>query len=208
MKADKVKKDSYHHKDLHEQIVAEAIKFLKNHSAEELSLRQIARNLGVSHMAPYRHFSNKEDLLAAIIEDGFKKLTKMFDEVNTSSSKDFKKVLAGMGKAYIKFFIGFPDQARLMFSGLLCNPEKHLAAHAAGQDAFARLFKLIEAGQQLGHFNKSDNPYMLSMMIWSNVHGAAMLMLENQFNMIDSAPEIQTDIFMDFMSDKLMKGLV
>lgn len=203
----KSKKVQYHHDDLRSALVSEGLKFIKSHSADDLSLRELARRLNVSHMAPYRHFPTKDDLLVAIVEDGFLRLTSMFDEIDISDKVDFKEVFSQYGKAYVQFFISNSDQARLMFSGLLCDPEKYESAHKAGQGAFGRLLTLIELGQKTGNISKKDNPYMLGLLIWSSVHGTAMLMLENQFSMIDNAPEIQIEKFMKFMSEKMLKGL-
>lgn len=199
----------YHHPDLRDQLVSAAIDFIKDHRAEDLSLREIARGLGVSHMAPYRHFATKEDLLAAVIENGFRRMSESFDQVKADKQGlSFPKLFSEMGKAYVRFVIQNPDQARLMFSGLLCEPDRHLEAHAAGQGAFKKLLEMIELGQAGGFLSKKDNPYMLGLMIWSSVHGTSMLMLEDQFSMIDSAPEVQLDRFVDFMTEKMMKGLM
>ena len=200
-------KKNYHHDDLKSSLITEALSFLKKNSIDELSLRELARRLDVSHMAPYRHFKTKEDLFAEIIERGFNSLTESFDKAKAQSQPDFLSNFAALGKAYIQFFIQNPEQARLMFSGLLCDPKNYLSAHEAGQKAFGKLLELIIWGQESGKINKSDNPYMLSLMVWSSVHGSAMLMLENQFAMIDNSPEVQLEKYVEFMAQKLISGL-
>lgn len=205
--ASRVKKKLYHHPDLRNQLVQSAITFLKKNRVEDLSLRGIARELGVSHMAPYRHFSTKEDLLAAVIEDGFLKLTTMFDEVAKQEDQSFKALFTGLGKTYVQFVVKFSDQARLMFSGMTCDPKKHPGAHVAGETAFGRLVHLIEAGKKAGYINENDDTYMQSFMVWSSVHGTAMLLIENQFSMIEGAPEFQIEPFANFMAEKLLRGL-
>lgn len=203
----KTKKSSYHHDDLRSALVKEALLFIKSHSADELSLRDLARRLKVSHMAPYRHFKTKEDLLAAIIENGFLRMTAMFDEIKLTGKTSFIDTLAFYGKAYVRFMVQNSDQARLMFSGLLCDPQKFPTTHSAGMGTFGRLANLIKRGQDEGHVRKKDDPMMISLMIWSSIHGTAMLMLEDQFKMIDNAPEVQMDIFVQFMAERLIKGL-
>ncbi len=205
-------KNSYHHDNLRGALIAEALGFLKNGRAEDLSLRDLARKIGVSHMAPYRHFQTKEDLLAAIIEDGFNKLSEKFEllkaqGVQEFSSINFELAFRNQGKAYIQFVLDNPDQARLMFSGLLCDPHKHLAAHEAGQKTFLKLVDLIRLGQMSGYIKKEDDPHFLGLVIWSAVHGSAMLMIENQFSMIEGAPELEIDNYMDFMTKKMLYGL-
>lgn len=203
----KTKKSTYHHDDLRSELVKEALLFLKSHRIEDLSLRDLARRLKVSHMAPYRHFATKEDLLVVIIEEGFRQMTAMFDEIKISGKTSFVDTLAFYGKAYVRFFINNPDQARLMFSGLMCDPEKHPKAHSAGMETFGRLVSLVERGQAEGHIRKKDNPMMVSLMIWSSIHGTSMLMLENQFKTIDNAPEVQMDVFVNYTAERLLNGL-
>jgi AcrR family transcriptional regulator len=203
----KSKKDNYHHENLKQDFIKEALRFLKTGSAEELSLRELSRRLGVSHMAPYRHFATKEDLLAEIIEDGFNNLSSRFEKVPIETGPAYETSFREHGKAYIQFVLDNHDQARLMFSGLLCDPKKHMAAHLAGQKAFQRLIDLIQGGQRSGYIRESDNAFMLGFMIWSTVHGSAMLMLENQFGMIENAPSFELDPYVHFMSEKMLKGL-
>jgi len=197
----------YHHPDLRAQLVESAVAFLKKNRAEDLSLRGLAREIGVSHMAPYRHFSSKEDLLAAVIEEGFVRLTGMFDEVISQKDQSYKAVFTNLGKAYLQFVAKYPDHARLMFSGIACDPEKHPKARVAGQEAFARLIDSIQRGINEGYLSKKDNPYMQGLMVWSAVHGTAMLMIENQLNMIEGVPDFQIDAFAEFMSERLLRGL-
>ncbi len=201
------KKDTYHHHDLKTSLIREALNFLKKNPASQLSLRELARKLKVSHMAPYRHFKTKEDLIAEIIEKGFQALTLKFDEAKTQANGDFQQIMNLFGKVYIRFCLENPEQVRLMFSGLLCDPEQYLSTHQAGQVAFSRLLELIKWGQENGHLRPNDDPYLLSLMIWSSVHGSAMLMLENQFAMIDNAPEVQVEKYVDFMSERMINGL-
>ncbi len=203
----KPKKDNYHHYDLKSSLVFEALLFLKKNSIDELSLRELARRLDVSHMAPYRHFKTKEDLFAEIIERGFNSLTQAFEKAKAQAKTEFHAAFTALGKAYILFFMQNPEQSRLMFSGLVCDPNQYKSAHDAGQKAFGKLLELIIWGQEIGQINKTDNPYLLSLMVWSSVHGSAMLMLENQFSMIDNSPEIQLEKYVDFMSEKLLQGM-
>ena len=200
-------KKTYHHDGLRQLLLEEAIRFLKTRPVQELSLREIARSLGVSHMAPYRHFPSKEELLAAVIEDGFHKLSARFRADSQKTYNSYHEMFISLGKNYVEFFLQNPDQARLMFSGVLCDKEKYPKPHEAGQETFGFLLQLIQKGQKEGHISPQENPYLLGLMIWSAVHGTAVLMLEDQFEMIDHAPEVQMDIFMNFMGQKILKGV-
>lgn len=203
----KAKKQNYHHQNLRAALLKAAITFLKKGRAEDISLRNLARQLKVSHMAPYRHFKTKEDLLMALIADGFENLSLSFDKTFLEM-KDlpFPKLFAQLGLTYVQFVIQNPEQSRLMFSGLLCDKAKHTKTHEAGQGTFERLTRLIQLGQANGILRQED-PHLMALMIWSTVHGVSMLMIEKQFEMIDDAPEIKTAPLLDYISGQLLKGL-
>jgi AcrR family transcriptional regulator len=206
VKAKKVK-ESYHHDNLRQALIHEALTYLKKGRAEDLSLRDLSRRLKVSHAAPYRHFPTKEDLLAEIIAQGFRTLSAKFKEIEISAKRPFAEIFREHGLTYIEFIRTHPDQARLMFSGLLCDPSQHVAAHQAGQETFMHLIQLIQFGQQTHQIDKNDDPMNLGLMIWATVHGSAMLLIENQFAAIEGAPPFNLAIYVKMMSDKLLKGL-
>ena len=68
-------KSNYHHGDLRQALIDGAIALIAEQDISSLSLREVARRVGVSHAAPYRHFADKEALLAAVAEEGFIRLT-------------------------------------------------------------------------------------------------------------------------------------
>lgn len=201
------KSTAYHHPNLREELLRVAIVHLKNKRAEDISLRDLARKLGVSHMAPYRHFASKDELLAALITDGFNKLSRGFDEsFERVKAEAFPQLFAEMGRVYIQFVARNPEQSRLMFGGLLCDKDKYPETHQAGLETFGRLLRLIELGQDSGAMRKED-PHLVAVTIWSAVHGAAMLMLDGQFEMFDDAPAMDVDTLVDFMAERLLRGL-
>jgi AcrR family transcriptional regulator len=165
---------------LREALIEEGLAFLTNHRVEDLSLRLLAKNIGVSHMAPYRHFQNKEDLLAAIVASGFSELTNRF-RLATSGPLGFWEEFYSLGKAYVEFVIDNPDHARLMFSGLIYQKGKYPEAQECGDKAFRFLIEMVYRGQKMGYLN-ADHPLQMAFAIWSMVHGYASLLLERQFD--------------------------
>src|SRR4029079_6936565 len=112
----------YHHGDLRRAIVKAALEILRETQSLEFSLRELARRAGVSHNAPYKHFADKRDLLAAVSAAGFDMLTKrMAREI--AALRDPQARLSAMMGAYIRHGVQNPALYRLMFGGYLSGPE-------------------------------------------------------------------------------------
>ncbi|MEI6833848.1 MAG: TetR/AcrR family transcriptional regulator [bacterium] len=199
-------KKSYHHDGLREAVLEKTLLFLRDHPVQDLSMREIARDLGVSHMAPYRHFASKEDILAALIENGFRQLTAKFQESDQKGTLIYPETFYAHVKAYVQFFLKNPDVARLMFTSGYFDKGDFTGVHDAGHDAFSCLTRLVQRGQKEGFIGETQNLYMVSFMIWSSVHGASVLIFEKQFQEIDQAPDVDVGAFTRFLAEKLLLG--
>src|SRR5215470_14796789 len=100
-------KRSYHHGNLPVALVRAAAETLEKQGLESVTLRAVARKAGVSHGAPYRHFPSLDHLLAAVAEDGFRKLGEALKA----------RPPVEMGETYVRFALAHPALFRLMFSG-------------------------------------------------------------------------------------------
>lgn len=169
----------YHHGDLRNALLEEALEALRVGGAANFTLRDLARRVGVSHAAPYAHFSDKRALLAAVATIGFRKLAEKLNEAAATSDDPFER-LAAVGWAYVRFGYEDPAHYRLMFTvpelrrydGL---PELEQAAHetfAIVFDAFAALHeaRLIRPGDQ----------QIDAIASWSLVHGVTLLMIDGR----------------------------
>lgn len=203
---EKKTKKTYHHVGLRDAVLEKTLLFLKDHPAQDLSMREIARSLGVSHMAPYRHFDSKEDILAALIEKGFRQLTGKFQEYDQNGALPYPETFYAHVKAYVQFFLENPDVARLMFASGFFDKGDFAGVHEAGHEAFSCLTKLVQRGQNEGFIVEGQNLYMVAFMIWSSVHGASVLIFEKQFQEIDQAPEVEVGAFTRFLAEKLLLG--
>jgi len=92
-------KKAYHHGNLKEELVSAGIRIISKDGVDGLSLREVAGLAGVSHAALYRHFKNKEDLLASIAEDGFLSLVARVDAYQTRAGSNLKKQYLEAGRA-------------------------------------------------------------------------------------------------------------
>src|ERR1700720_480626 len=137
----------YHHGDLRRVIVKAALEILRETQSLEFSLRELARRAGVSHNAPYKHFADKRELLAAVSAAGFEALTKrMAREIAGHSSA--RAQLFAMLRAYIRHGVENPALYKLMFGGYLSGSDNGRPAieRAAAEKTKALLASGIIAG--------------------------------------------------------------
>src|ERR1700745_3504418 len=111
----------YHHGDLRRAIVAAALEILHETQSTEFSLRELARRAGVSHNAPYKHFADKRELLAAVSAAGFETLEKRMAAETARFNNPRGKLLATL-RAYIRHGVENPALYRLMFGAYLSGP--------------------------------------------------------------------------------------
>lgn len=162
---------SYHHGDLRKALVTAGLKALEKSEATDLSLRQLAREVGVSATAVYRHFPDKEALLRALADEGITRLGEA-QQLAAGSAHDESEAFAATGRAYARFALAHPALFRLVFSH--CEP---LGDTVFGQSTAARLLQ-DQAAAATG--NDPDATRRLMIQAWAVVHGLAMLMLDGQ----------------------------
>lgn len=154
----------YHHGELRPALLRAAAEVLEKEGPGALSLRELARRAGVSHNAPYRHFSDREALLAALAADGFRLLGEALARASGRAR----------GEAYVRFALDHPQLFRLMFGGHLA-----LARHRGLAEAAGRPYEAL-----LGAFRAQATiaePERAAAAAWSLVHGLAHLLLDGHF---------------------------
>jgi AcrR family transcriptional regulator len=151
----------YHHGDLRNTLLGAARAILEEEGLAALSLRAVARRAGVSHAAPYRHFTSHEALLAELAIEGFVDLKSALGKAYAHGGPT-DDLIANIGAAYMRFVAQRPALVRLMFGPQLPNRES-FPDLAAAADAI---------GVAL------HDP-ALGLAVWAAVHGLAVLILEN-----------------------------
>ena len=144
---DHVPERPYHHGDLRRAVVVAALEILSETQSLEFSLRELARRAGVSHNAPYKHFADKRELLAAVSAVGFEQLTKRMSDKIAGLSNARAQMFAVL-RAYIQHGVENPALYRLMFGGYLTDPDHARPAieRAAAEKTKALLARLIVDG--------------------------------------------------------------
>jgi AcrR family transcriptional regulator len=173
----------YHHGDLRRAIVNAALEILREIQSLDFSLRELARRAGVSHNAPYKHFADKRELLAAVSAAGFEMLTKRMAHEMVRLN-DPREQLFAMLRAYIDHGVENPALYSLMFGGYLGGPDRSRPAIelAEAEKTKALLASVIVAGG-LGRAipDTSRNERKIAGAIlacWSLVHGLTLLLAD------------------------------
>lgn len=167
-------KANYHHGDLRNSLTQAGIKVLSEEGLDALSLRRVAREAEVSAAAPYRHFKDKQALLAAISESSFCELRNRLISAREEKPGD----LDHAGAAYLAFAQEHPQQYRLMFTyNLMCIDGLSQDLKDSSADAFGALVETIQIGMDSGLIKSSDST-QLALAAWALVHGVAMLLID------------------------------
>jgi AcrR family transcriptional regulator len=169
----------YHHGDLRNALIQAGQAILAAEGVAGLDLRKVARAAGVSHAAPYRHFADKQALLAAIAAQGFEQLAERMASALAAAPDDSRAQLTQLAHAYVGFAFEHPAHMREMFSGLTLDRSAHPALHTAAKVAFHHLLAVIERGQARQAIGPGD-PASLATVVWAQLHGVTMLLIEDQ----------------------------
>lgn len=166
----------YHHGDLRYSLIEAACEHLLESGADSLSLRALARKVGVSQTAPYRHFESKSALFSAIALYGFELLAAEMAVVAKQHEDDVEQAFVEIGVAYVDFARRHPEKYQLFFDSALVDFRESEALMKAGERAFQVLLDVIQRGIEQGVF--IDKPiHVVAGAAWSSVHGAASLLL-------------------------------
>lgn len=150
------------------------MQLIEREGLEALSVREAARQAGVTHQAPYRHFANKQELIAAIAEEGFHALREKAVAAMAEHPDDPVARLDAMAETYFVFAVEQPAQFRVMFGPEVADKSKFPALRAAADAIMAMLTQVIAETQRTGRVRKGD-PLDLALAGWSMMHGLASL---------------------------------
>lgn len=164
---------SYHHGNLRDATLAVGLELLAERSEDALSLREIARVVGVTPSAVYRHFPDKAALLRALALEGSEDLAETQRRAKIAVGGGGAGLLA-MGEAYVEFAVRNPALFRLMFS----HPPQHDPMDMNWGGMSAAMAQLLEASGQLAA--STEEARSLALHCWAIVHGLSMLVLDGQ----------------------------
>ena len=169
----------YHHGDLRQALLEAACEHLRSDGADTLSLRALARTIGVSQTAPYRHFDSRNALFAAIAVWGFQILGRELDTALHDRQLPVKELMVEMGLVYLAFSEEHFEKYRLFFDSSMVDYEEYEELQSAGERCFEQMLSLIRRGQAEGVFRQQPEEH-LAGIVWSGLHGVASLLQTNR----------------------------
>src|SRR5579885_2454662 len=184
----------YHHGDLKRALIEEAVRFLETGSPENLSLRELAHRLGVSQAAPYRHFKDKEAVLAAISQEGFELKYRYMKEGVLKHRSSARDMLIACGESYFRLGLEHPQHFRLMMSGGCKPDETRPELMVTACRTFALLKWVIERCQKEGVLGPGD-PYHRALHCWAIVNGFTNLYTDGRLEWLGVTPENSRSAF-------------
>lgn len=155
----------YHHGDLRKALLDLALAQIDQAGTNDVSLAALARELGVSQSAPYRHFDDKDQLLAAVASESFR----IFIDALRKSTRGLtgKAATLAIAKAYVQFSEARPGLYDLMFaSGLVGAAAEADAVKIAARESFGVLADALTPG---------PNRELRALRVWTGLHGIVML---------------------------------
>ena len=195
----------YHHGDLKNALRDAASALIAERGVEAVSLREISQAAGVSHTAAYRHYADKQALLAALAEDGFRQLADINRRTIAATPGGPVPQLMACGRAYVRFGVQRPHVLQLMFSQAIPDWSAHPSLQQASEELAQTLAGVVAAGQAAGAMQPAPLGQM-TLTAWSLVHGLAMLLVGKRI----PVPAVD-DAFVEHMAEQcvalLMRGL-
>jgi AcrR family transcriptional regulator len=168
-------KGSYHHPNLEHALVAAAVRTIREHGIDALTLRDIGSQLGVSRTAIYRHFEDKSALLARVALEGFRifrqALLSAVEEARTRGADPIEE----MGSAYIAFALANQSHYKTMFTGAFGSWDRYPDLTREADGAFDVLLRAITEEQAASRITAGHDPLQLAHIIWAGTHGIATL---------------------------------
>ncbi len=172
--------NNYHHGNLKESLVLAGMEILSERGIDGLTLRNVAKRVGVSHTAPYNHFSDKQALLAAISTAGHLQLFQTLSDTYEKFKQSSSEIIVEIAWTYLQFALDDPGRFKLMFSGALEEERNHPDYLAIAQKNISLFEEIIQYCQVTGQLPEGKVE-AVAIKLWSLVHGFVILVLEDQF---------------------------
>lgn len=180
-------KAKYHHGDLREALIFAVLKLVQEQGADNFSLADACRQAGVSTAAPYRHFRDRNEILAEVSARGFAMLNQMAAEAVERHGKGTQESITEMATNYVKFAVEQQGLFRLMFGqnpALTADP----LVRETGRTCFGYLINHISNYCEANGFE--GDVHDIALKLWTFVHGAASLLIDEKYETVIEALDV------------------
>jgi AcrR family transcriptional regulator len=173
--------EKYHHGDLKNALIAAGIEILAEDGESGLSLRKVAGRAGVSHSAPYAHFTDKQALIAAISTEGYRRLYEKLMDVTRAYPGDSLRQLVETAWVYTRFAMDDRAHFKITFSGIIQKEKDYPEFVEMSMRSFSVVTDIVRDCQEAGVLEAGPTD-AVAVSVWSMVHGFVSLLLENQIS--------------------------
>ena len=189
----------YHHGNLREALLKAAEQALENGGLPSMSLRELSRELGVTHASPRRHFAGKQDLIDALAARGFERMDAILGRAAKNKGQVFKTRLIKFARAYVGFALKHPALCGLMFEAKH-RPGAPKELLQSSDKAFSHGRALFADGQASGEVVEGD-PYRLALVAYASLQGLISISTDGKFK------GISLDTLVPEIMDRIILGL-
>ncbi len=174
----------YHHGNLKQELLEETARILREEGESALSLRRLASNLGVSRTAPYNHFKNKEALLSAVAEEGFRRFDAAMEAVRKKHrDSDGREMTRAMVQAYLKFALNNQEYYDLMYSSRSWRQGTRTESLAAtARQTLRNDIERLQRAQDRGRISAKVDVAEFGRIYWGTLHGISRLSLDGIYS--------------------------
>ncbi|NTF52771.1 TetR/AcrR family transcriptional regulator [Agrobacterium rhizogenes] len=203
----------YHHGNLVEALLAAAIELIEAEGLEKLSIRDVAKRVGVSPGAPFRHFRTKADLLTAVAEQSMARLTaSVQDALATCSRPDPIARLTAIGRGYLKWALGNPTHFQIISSRTLIRFEESDALVQQNNAIRLLMLELVSAAQMQGLIRRDVPAEDFVLNARAFAYGLARMATDGHFPEwhVTQSPEVAAEnalrLYLEMLTGREPKG--